>query len=85
MAGDGPVVVVGGTGMLGGQVVTALLARGKPVRALVRPKSDAARLDTGRGGDRARRHDGPGVAVARNGRRGRRSHHGGRLYPAQQG
>ena len=45
MAGDGPVVVVGGTGMLGGQVVTALLARGKPVRALVRPRSDAARLD----------------------------------------
>jgi uncharacterized protein YbjT (DUF2867 family) len=45
MTGDGPVVVVGGTGMLGGQVVTALLARGKPVRALVRPKSDAARLE----------------------------------------
>jgi uncharacterized protein YbjT (DUF2867 family) len=44
MAGDGPVVVIGGTGMLGGQVVTALLARGKRVRALVRPKSDAARL-----------------------------------------
>jgi uncharacterized protein YbjT (DUF2867 family) len=44
MAGDGPVVVIGGTGMLGAQVVTALLARGKRVRALVRPKSDAARL-----------------------------------------
>src|SRR5215204_1020633 len=44
MAKDGPVVVVGGTGMLGGQVVTALLARGKRVRALVRPTSDAARL-----------------------------------------
>jgi uncharacterized protein YbjT (DUF2867 family) len=44
MAGDGPVVVIGGTGMLGGQVVTALLSRGKRVRALVRPKSDAARL-----------------------------------------
>ena len=29
MAGDGPVVVIGGTGMLGGQVVTALLDRGK--------------------------------------------------------
>jgi uncharacterized protein YbjT (DUF2867 family) len=28
MAGDGPVVVVGGTGMLGGQVVTELLSRG---------------------------------------------------------
>ena len=38
MAGDGPVVVVGGTGMLGGQVVTALLSRGKRVRALVRPR-----------------------------------------------
>jgi uncharacterized protein YbjT (DUF2867 family) len=44
MANGGPVVVVGGTGMLGGQVVTALRARGKRVRALVRPKSDAARL-----------------------------------------
>jgi uncharacterized protein YbjT (DUF2867 family) len=45
MAGDRPVVVVGGTGMLGGQVVTALLSRGKRVRALVRPVSDAARLE----------------------------------------
>ncbi len=45
MAGDGPVVVVGGTGMLGGQVVTALLSRGKAVRALVRPGSDAAALE----------------------------------------
>jgi uncharacterized protein YbjT (DUF2867 family) len=44
MAGDGPVVVFGGTGMLGGQVVTELLARGKPVRAVVRPASDATRL-----------------------------------------
>src|SRR5215216_4167364 len=44
MANDGPVVVVGGTGMLGGQVVTALLARGKRIRALVRPTSDSARL-----------------------------------------
>jgi uncharacterized protein YbjT (DUF2867 family) len=44
MAGDGPVVVVGGTGMLGGQVVTALLSRGKRVRALVRPQSEATRL-----------------------------------------
>jgi nucleoside-diphosphate-sugar epimerase len=41
MAGEGPVVVVGGTGMLGGQVVTELLARGKPVRAVVRHASDA--------------------------------------------
>ena len=45
MAGDGPVVVVGGTGMLGGQVVTELLSRGKPVRAVVRPTSDATRLE----------------------------------------
>ena len=45
MAGDGPVVVVGGTGMLGGQVVTELLARGKPVRAVVRPASDATDLE----------------------------------------
>jgi uncharacterized protein YbjT (DUF2867 family) len=45
MAGDGPVVVVGGTGMLGGQVVTALLSRGKRVRALVRPASERGRLE----------------------------------------
>jgi uncharacterized protein YbjT (DUF2867 family) len=45
MAGDGVVVVVGGTGMLGGQVVTELLARGMPVRAVVRPASDATRLE----------------------------------------
>jgi uncharacterized protein YbjT (DUF2867 family) len=44
MAGDGPVVVVGGTGMLGGQVVTALLSRGKRVRAFVRPQSEATHL-----------------------------------------
>ncbi|WP_262699499.1 MULTISPECIES: SDR family oxidoreductase [Streptomyces] len=43
---DGPVLVVGGTGALGGQVVDALLARGKQVRALVRPASDASRLET---------------------------------------
>ena len=45
MANDGPVVVVGGTGMLGSQVVTELLSRGRPVRALVRPGSDASRLE----------------------------------------
>jgi uncharacterized protein YbjT (DUF2867 family) len=45
MSGDGPVLVVGGTGMLGGQVVDELLARGKRVRALVRPASDPRRLE----------------------------------------
>ena len=45
MTGDGTVLVVGGTGMLGGQVVDALLSRGKHVRALVRPSSDATRLE----------------------------------------
>jgi uncharacterized protein YbjT (DUF2867 family) len=45
MNGDGPVLVVGGTGMLGGQVVSRLLSRGKHVRALVRPGSDATRLE----------------------------------------
>lgn len=43
--GDRPVLVVGGTGDLGGRVVDQLLARGKRVRALVRPGSDAARLE----------------------------------------
>jgi len=42
---DGPVVVVGGTGAVGGQVVDALLARDKRVRALVRPTSNADRLE----------------------------------------
>lgn len=45
MAGDGPVLVVGGTGMLGSQVVAKLLSGGKRVRALVRPGSDATRLE----------------------------------------
>jgi uncharacterized protein YbjT (DUF2867 family) len=44
MTGNGHVLVVGGTGMLGGQVVTELLSRGKRVRALVRPTADATRL-----------------------------------------
>ncbi len=45
MANDDPVLVVGGTGLLGSQVVTELLSRGKRVRALVRPSSDAGRLE----------------------------------------
>ncbi|WAH97172.1 SDR family oxidoreductase [Arthrobacter sp. MMS18-M83] len=45
MTDSGPVLAVGGTGMLGGQVVSELLARGKQVRALVRPGSDATRLE----------------------------------------
>jgi len=84
MAGDGPVVVVGGTGMLGGQVVTALLSRGKGVRALVRPGSDAAHLE--QAGVEIARGDmmDPASPAARDGRRGCRGHHGGRVYPAQQ-
>jgi uncharacterized protein YbjT (DUF2867 family) len=50
---DNPVLVVGATGNLGGQVVDKLLARGKTVRALVRPSSDASRLE------------GKGVEIAR--------------------
>ena len=45
MTEDGTVLVVGGTGMLGSQVVAQLLSRGKHVRALVRPGSDATRLE----------------------------------------
>lgn len=43
--GRGPILVVGGTGMLGRQVVSELLRRGKQVRALVRPGSDPAKLE----------------------------------------
>ena len=42
---NGSVLVVGATGFLGGQVVDVLLTRGKRVRALVRPTSDAGRLE----------------------------------------
>lgn len=40
-----PVLVVGATGYLGFQVVDELLARGKNVRALVRPSTDATKLE----------------------------------------
>ena len=42
--GDQPVLVVGGTGMLGHQVVERLIARGKRVRALVRSSSKTEAL-----------------------------------------
>ncbi|WP_115788959.1 SDR family oxidoreductase [Arthrobacter silvisoli] len=45
MTEEQPVLVVGATGYLGGQVVDQLLSRGKRVRALVRPKSDAGTLE----------------------------------------
>src|SRR5918997_5423354 len=48
-----PVLVVGATGSLGGKVVDELLKRGKNVRALVRPTTDASRLE-GRGVEIAR-------------------------------
>ena len=41
----GPILVVGGTGHLGGLVIDELLALGKQVRALVRPATDPARLE----------------------------------------
>ena len=41
-----PVLVAGATGFLGGQVVDELLTRGRTVRALVRPGSDASRLES---------------------------------------
>ncbi len=40
-----PVLVVGATGSLGSKVVDELLKRGKNVRALVRPTTDASRLE----------------------------------------
>ncbi len=46
MSEEQPVLVVGATGYLGGQVVDQLLSRGKRVRALVRPASDAGKLET---------------------------------------
>jgi uncharacterized protein YbjT (DUF2867 family) len=46
MTDNGHMLVIGGTGMLGGQVVSELLVRGKRVRALVRPTSDAKRLES---------------------------------------
>src|SRR5437762_2340773 len=40
-----PVLVIGGTGDLGGRVVRELLSRGKRVRALVRSGTDATTLE----------------------------------------
>jgi uncharacterized protein YbjT (DUF2867 family) len=45
MTSPAPVLVVGATGSLGGQVVDRLLANGKTVRALVRPTTDASKLE----------------------------------------
>src|SRR5579863_7374278 len=44
VAESAPVLVVGGTGDLGGRIVRALLGRGKHVRALIRPGSDGSVL-----------------------------------------
>ncbi len=41
-----PVLVAGGTGHVGRKVVAALVSRGTPVRALVRPGSDAASIES---------------------------------------
>ncbi|HTT26241.1 MAG TPA: SDR family oxidoreductase [Thermoplasmata archaeon] len=45
---DRPVLLVGATGSLGGQILRQLLSRGKTVRALVRPGSDVSGLPTER-------------------------------------
>jgi uncharacterized protein YbjT (DUF2867 family) len=44
ISADAPVLVVGATGNLGGEVVKQLLARGRKVRTLVREGTDPARL-----------------------------------------
>jgi len=43
---DPTILLCGGTGMLGGEVARRLAARGVPVRALVRPATDAAALES---------------------------------------
>ena len=45
MTDESRVLMIGATGRLGGQVVDALLRRGKRVRALARPGSDTRRLE----------------------------------------
>jgi uncharacterized protein YbjT (DUF2867 family) len=45
---DRPVLIVGATGHLGGQILRQLLRRGKRVRALVRPDSDISGIATER-------------------------------------
>ena len=45
-AGDGPILQVGATGLLGGLILGELVARGKKVRALVRTGSDTSKLPT---------------------------------------
>jgi uncharacterized protein YbjT (DUF2867 family) len=45
MTSESTVLVVGGTGYLGSKVVRTLAAQGKPIRALVRPGTDASSLE----------------------------------------
>jgi dihydroflavonol-4-reductase len=49
-AGQAPVLVTGGSGFIGGALVDALVAAGRPVRALAR-SSDAAQALRGRGAE----------------------------------
>ncbi len=44
-------LVVGATGLLGSEICRRLVAKGKPVRALVRTSSDSAKLETLRNAD----------------------------------
>jgi hypothetical protein len=83
MSANGPVLAVGGTGILGGRWF-ASCSRGKRVRPLVRPAPRRETPGKSRRRDRSRGHDGPCIAAAGDGWRGRGGQRGW-LYAARNG